>query len=112
MVEITLDQSSVYIGCTPTCQWPSERANRTIKDGIKLRLGSRRTRWVDELPHVLWDFRTQKKSSNSETPFSLTYGTEAMILAEIGMPSARILSTNNNEEELRLNLDLFEEWRE
>ncbi|XP_076906333.1 uncharacterized protein LOC143562407 [Bidens hawaiensis] len=35
-----------------------------------------------------------------------------MIPTEIGIPSARILSTNNNEEELRLNLDLLEERRE
>lgn len=35
-----------------------------------------------------------------------------MIPAEIGIPSARTLSINNNEEELRLNLDLREEGRE
>ncbi|XP_076894775.1 uncharacterized protein LOC143547172 [Bidens hawaiensis] len=74
-----------------------ERANRSIKDGIKARLGTKRTGRVDELPHVLWAFRTQKKSSNSETPFSLTYGTEAMIPAEIGVPSARMLANKDNE---------------
>ncbi|XP_076955392.1 pectinesterase inhibitor 3-like [Bidens hawaiensis] len=54
----------------------------SIKEGIKARLGTKRTGWVDELPHVLWAFRNQKNSSNSETSFSLTYGTEAMIPAE------------------------------
>ncbi|GJR05536.1 reverse transcriptase domain-containing protein [Tanacetum coccineum] len=33
--------------------------------------------------------RTMIKSSNGDTPFSLTYGTEAVIPAEIGMPTLR-----------------------
>ncbi|XP_076897775.1 uncharacterized protein LOC143551159 [Bidens hawaiensis] len=68
--------------------------------------------WVDEFPHVLWASRTQKKTSNSETQFSLTYGTEAMIPAEFGSPSARTLAISSNEEELCLNLNLLEERRE
>ncbi|XP_076935908.1 uncharacterized protein LOC143602800 [Bidens hawaiensis] len=89
-----------------------ERTNETIKDGIKARLGTKRTGWVDELPHVLWALLTQKKSSNSEMPFSLTYGTEAMIPAEIGVPSQRTLTIIDNEKELRMNLDLLEDRRE
>ncbi|XP_076888025.1 uncharacterized protein LOC143538328 [Bidens hawaiensis] len=68
--------------------------------------------WVDELHHVLWAFRTQKNSNNLETPFSLTYGTEAMIPAEIGIPSARVLMIHDNDRELRMNLDLLEERKE
>ncbi|XP_076960124.1 uncharacterized protein LOC143636414 [Bidens hawaiensis] len=45
-------------------------------------------------------------------PFSLTYGTEAMIPAEIGIPSARVLMIDDNDHELRMNLDLLEERRE
>ncbi|XP_076929449.1 uncharacterized protein LOC143593845 [Bidens hawaiensis] len=89
-----------------------ERTNRTIKEGIKARLGTKRTGCVDELPHVLWAFRNQKNSSNSEMPFSLTYGTEAMIPAEIGIPSARVLLINDNDCEIRKNLDLLKERRE
>ncbi|GJX49471.1 reverse transcriptase domain-containing protein [Tanacetum coccineum] len=44
---------------------------------------------MEELPHVLWAHRTMIKSSNGDTPFSLTYGTKAIILAEIGMPTLR-----------------------
>ncbi|XP_076933130.1 uncharacterized protein LOC143598924 [Bidens hawaiensis] len=57
----------------PQANGQVERTNRTIKEGIKARLGTKCTGWVDELPHVLWAFRTQNNSSNSETPFSLTY---------------------------------------
>ncbi|GKF98085.1 hypothetical protein Tco_0296868, partial [Tanacetum coccineum] len=54
------------------------------------------------------------KSSNGETPFSLTYGTEAVILAEIGMPTLRTaeIDPTKNNEALGINLDLIEEIRE
>ncbi|GJV13782.1 reverse transcriptase domain-containing protein [Tanacetum coccineum] len=58
--------------------------------------------------------RTMIKSSHGDTPFSLTYGTEVVIPAEIGMPTCRTatVDTIHNDEELRLNLDLLEERRE
>nr|GEY70973.1 reverse transcriptase domain-containing protein [Tanacetum cinerariifolium] len=54
------------------------------------------------------------KSSHDDTRFSLTYGTEAVIPAEIGMPTYRTTAVDvvNNDEELRLNLDLLEECQE
>ncbi|GJX22672.1 reverse transcriptase domain-containing protein [Tanacetum coccineum] len=70
--------------------------------------------WIEELPHVLWAHRTMIKSSNGETPFSLTYGTEAVIPAEIGMPTLRTteIDLTKNNEALGMNLDLIEERRE
>ncbi|XP_076924185.1 uncharacterized protein LOC143586541 [Bidens hawaiensis] len=53
------------------------------------------------------------KTSNGETPFSLTYGTEAMIPVEIGLPTRRVVMTEqDNEQDLRINLNLAEERRE
>ncbi|GJY13599.1 hypothetical protein Tco_0382908 [Tanacetum coccineum] len=51
------------------------------------------------------------KSSNEGTPFSLTYVTEAVIPAEIGMPTLRTTEIDmvQNDEALKLNLDLLEE---
>nr|GEY76257.1 reverse transcriptase domain-containing protein [Tanacetum cinerariifolium] len=91
-----------------------ERANRRLGEGIKSRLGDGNKNWVEELPHVLWAHRTMIKSSHGDTPFSLTYGTKAVIPTEIGMPTYRTAAVNvvNNDEELRLNLDLLEECRE
>nr|GEY58216.1 reverse transcriptase domain-containing protein [Tanacetum cinerariifolium] len=91
-----------------------ERANRSLGEGIKARLGEGNKNWVEELPHVLWAHRTMIKSSHDDTSFSLTYGTEAVIPAEIGMPTYRTTAVDvvNNDEELRLNLDLLEERRE
>nr|GFA53356.1 reverse transcriptase domain-containing protein [Tanacetum cinerariifolium] len=91
-----------------------KRANRSLREGIKARLGEGNKNWVEELPHVLWAHRTMIKSSHGDTSFSLTYETEAVIPAEIGMPTYRttVVDMVNNDEELRLNLDLLEERRE
>nr|GEW91254.1 retrovirus-related Pol polyprotein from transposon opus [Tanacetum cinerariifolium] len=91
-----------------------ERANRSLGEGIKAHLGEGNKNWVEELPHVLWAHRTMIKSSHDDIPFSLTYETEAVIPAEIGMPTYRTATVDvvNNDEELRLNLDLLEEHRE
>ncbi|GJY57428.1 reverse transcriptase domain-containing protein [Tanacetum coccineum] len=69
---------------------------------------------IEELPHVLWAHRTMIKSSNGETLFSLTYGTKAVIPAEIGMPTLRTADIDpyTNNEALKINLDLIEERRE
>ncbi|GKB37330.1 reverse transcriptase domain-containing protein [Tanacetum coccineum] len=91
-----------------------ERANRSLGEGIKARLGENNKNWIEELPRVLWTHRTMIKSSHGDTPFSLTYGTEVVILAEISMPTYRTAAVDvvHNNEELRLNLDLLKEQRE
>nr|GEU67082.1 reverse transcriptase domain-containing protein [Tanacetum cinerariifolium] len=63
-----------------------ERANRSLGEGIKAR----------------------------ETPFSLTYGTDAVIPVEIGMPTLRTAEVDiiKNDEALEINMDLLEERRE
>ncbi|GJS90676.1 reverse transcriptase domain-containing protein [Tanacetum coccineum] len=85
-----------------------------LGEGIKARLDERSKNWMEELPHVLWAHRTMIKSCNGDTPFSLTYGTEAVIPAEIGMPTLRTAEINleENREALEINLDLLEERRE
>ncbi|GJV23558.1 hypothetical protein Tco_1376253 [Tanacetum coccineum] len=49
---------------------------------------------------------------NGDTPFSLTYETEAVILAEIGMPTLRTKEVNlkENKEALEINLEYW--WYE
>ncbi|GKC87997.1 reverse transcriptase domain-containing protein [Tanacetum coccineum] len=66
-----------------------ERANQSLGEGIKARLGKDNKNWMEEISHVRWAHRTMVKSSNGDTPFLLTYATEAVIPAEIGMPTFR-----------------------
>nr|GEU95859.1 reverse transcriptase domain-containing protein [Tanacetum cinerariifolium] len=87
---------------------------RSLGEGIKSRLKEGNKNWVEEPPHVLWAHRTMIKSSHGDTPFFLTYETEAVIPKEIGMLTYRTTAVDvvNNDEALRLNLDLLEERRE
>ncbi|GJS38300.1 reverse transcriptase domain-containing protein [Tanacetum coccineum] len=90
-----------------------ERANRSLGEGIKARLGEGNKNWTEELPHVIWAHRIMIKFNHGDTLFSLTYGTEAVIPAKIRMPTYRTVAVDAvlNDEELRLNLDLLEEKR-
>jgi len=67
--------------------------------------------WVEELPSILWSYRTTVKVSTGETPFSLCYGSEALISIEIGVPTLRVelFSLESNKQNLRDNLDLLNE---
>nr|GEV48469.1 reverse transcriptase domain-containing protein [Tanacetum cinerariifolium] len=88
-----------------------ERENMSLGEGIKERLDERSKNWLEEISHVLWAQRTMIKSSNRETPFLLTYETEAVILVEIGMTTLRITEVDmiKKDEALGINLDLLEE---
>ncbi|RRT50791.1 hypothetical protein B296_00037883, partial [Ensete ventricosum] len=64
-------------------------------------------------PSILWASRTTPKTSTTESPFNLTFGTEAVLLPEVVYPTFRVEtyeeSTLSNQ--LRANLDLLEERR-
>ncbi|KAK6119715.1 hypothetical protein DH2020_046534 [Rehmannia glutinosa] len=70
--------------------------------------------WVDELPSVLWAYRTTPRTSTGESPFNLTYGSEVIAPTEIGEMSQRVRQYNveHNDTGLRANLDLLDELRE
>ena len=83
-------------------------------NGLKKRLDDAKGKWVEELPHVLWTYRTTPHRSTGETPFSMTYRVEAVIPLETGFPTLRTSSFNskNNNELLERSLDFIEERRE
>ena len=61
--------------------------NKVIESGLKKRLDDARGRWVEELPHVLWTYRTTPRRSTRETPFSMSYRAETVIPIETGFPT-------------------------
>ncbi|GAU39725.1 hypothetical protein TSUD_144910 [Trifolium subterraneum] len=98
----------------PQTNGQAEAANRVLLRGLRRRMGASKGNWIEELHNVLWSYRTTPHSTTRETPFRLTYGTEAVIPVEIGEPSSRIeypLEEDINDELLREELDLVEELR-
>ncbi|GKA15121.1 reverse transcriptase domain-containing protein [Tanacetum coccineum] len=98
----------------PQANGQKEVTNRTLLQGLKTRLGKAKGQWVEELPNVLWAHRKTAKTRNHCTPFSLVYGSEAVLPPKIKVPTYRIQSyeENKNNADLRLNLELLEERRE
>ena len=78
----------------PQANGEAEITNRTLLQEIKARLDQAKGDWVDELYHVLWIYQTTQRVSNGETPFALTFGTEAVIPIELKLPSARVVGFN------------------
>ena len=60
--------------------------------------------WPNELPSVLWAYKITARMSTRETPFCLAYGSEAVILVEVGLTSYRIGNHDGskNDEVMRL----------
>ncbi|GKA03907.1 hypothetical protein Tco_0676688 [Tanacetum coccineum] len=89
----------------------SPRHKERRESTVFKRLGSRGR---STSAHSDWAHRTMIKSSNGDTPFSLTYGTEAVIPAEFRMPTFRTAEVDvaENDEALEINLELLEEKRE
>ena len=69
---------------------------------------------MEELPHVFWTYRTTPRQSTGETPFSITYGAEAVIPLETSFPTLRTsaFTPGGNDRLLEKSLDLIEERRE
>ncbi|KAL0373479.1 UNVERIFIED_CONTAM: hypothetical protein Sradi_3263600 [Sesamum radiatum] len=66
----------------PQANGQVEVTNRILVQGIKRRLEQVGENWAEELTSVMWAYRTTPKGSTGETPFSLVYGTEAIIPAD------------------------------
>ena len=79
-----------------------------------MRLNDAKGKWVEELPHVLWMYRTTLRRSTGETPFSMMYRAEAVIPLETGFPMLKTsaFTSYGNDELLKKSLDLIEERKE
>ena len=87
----------------------AEAVNKTMVNGLKKRLDDTKGRWVEELAHVLWTYRTTPRRSTGETPFSMTYGSEAVIPLEVNFPTQRTTAfcPGANNRLLEKSLDLI-----
>ena len=70
--------------------------------------------WPEELPSILWAYRTTIRTPTEETSFRLAYRSKAVILAEVGLISYKVGNHNESkhDEAMRLQLDLVDEVKE
>ncbi|XP_047259160.1 uncharacterized protein LOC124891469 [Capsicum annuum] len=67
-----------------------EAANKNIKRILRKIVDSNRE-WNEKLSYSLLRYRTTIRTSTGATPYMLVYGSEAMIPAEVEIPSLRII---------------------
>ncbi|XP_016546229.1 uncharacterized protein LOC107846324 [Capsicum annuum] len=65
-------------------------ANKNIKKSLRNIVGGN-TEWHEKLPYALLRYLTTIRKSTGATPYMLVYGSEAVILVEVEIPSLRII---------------------
>ena len=97
----------------PQANGQAEVTNRSLLKIIKTQLEGVKGVWPDELPGVLWAYRTTVRTPTGENPFKLAYGSEAVIPAEAHMANHRVMThqEKDNEEQFRLSLNFIDEVR-
>ena len=90
-----------------------EVKNRFLLKVIKTQLERAKGVWLEELPSILWAYKTMARTPTGETPFLLAYGSETVISAEVGLTSYKVENHDEgkNDEAMRLQLDLLDEVR-
>ena len=91
-----------------------EVTNRTLLKITRAKLDDAKGAWPEELPNVLWAYRTTTRTPTGEIPFRLIYGTKTVIPVEVGVTSVRreMFHEKSNDDQLRVNLDCLDEVRE
>ena len=97
----------------PQANGQVEVTNRSLLKIIKTRLERAKDIWPEELPSILWAYRTATRTPTRETSFRLTYGNEVVIPAVVVLTSYMIHNHDEgrNNEAIRLQLDLVDEVR-
>ena len=70
-----------------------EAANKNLERIIR-KMAERGRDWPEKLPLALWGYRTSIRTATGQTPYSLTYGMEAVLPIELEIPSLRVMLEN------------------
>jgi hypothetical protein len=109
---INIDYASV---AHPKANRQVERANGLILAGLKPRLYEELedygSKWIKELPNVVWGLRTQVSRATGYSPFFLVYGSEVVLPVDLIWTSLKIEQYEEGEAEhtRRSELDSTEE---
>jgi transposase InsO family protein len=97
---ISIDYSSV---AHPEANGQVERVNGLILAGLKPRLYEELedygSKWIEELPKVVWGLRTQVSIATRYSPFFLVYGSEVVLPADLIWTSLKIEQYKEGEAE-------------
>ena len=97
----------------PQSNGQAKASNKTLLLALKKRLHSAKGKWVDELPGVLWVYRTTSQKLTRISSFTLTYGMEAINPTKIEMPIERAeIPEKANAEAIAKDLDTTDELRD
>jgi hypothetical protein len=104
----------------PRCNGQVERANGMVLLGIKDRIfddsSQYATRWLAELPHMIWCLRTQVNLATGYSPLFLVYGLEVVLPTDptdlaFRAPHVQHYEEGKAEETCKVDLNSIEEHR-
>ncbi|XP_039787524.1 uncharacterized protein LOC120653921 [Panicum virgatum] len=101
----------------PRCNSQVERTNGLILQGLKARIFDQiekySSKWILEIPRVVWGLRTQRSRSTGYSPFFMVYGSEAILSTDIAFCAPHTQNYDEGEAETtqRIDLDSAEDHR-
>ena len=101
-------ESKTTICPLPILKPTDKLRSRTLLKIIKTQLDEAKGIWPEELPSVLWKYRTTVRTPAREIPFRLAYKSKAVTPVEVGLTSYRVdnYDERRNSEAMHLQLDL------
>ncbi|KAM0891957.1 hypothetical protein ACQ4PT_026069 [Festuca glaucescens] len=103
-------------GYYPQANGAIEAFNKTLGKVLKKTVTRNRRDWHDRLFESLWAYRVTVRTPTQSTPYSLVYGSEAVLPLEVQLPSLRVAIQDEltKDEQIHLRfqeLDALEEER-
>jgi hypothetical protein len=101
----------------PWCNGQVKRAIGMVLQALKGRIyddaSNYATRWLAELPHIIWGLRIQVSSATGFSSFFLVYGSEAVLPTDVtfGAPRIQVYEEGEAEQTCRIDLNSLEEQR-
>ncbi|KAL0448665.1 UNVERIFIED_CONTAM: hypothetical protein Slati_1422900 [Sesamum latifolium] len=112
MVRGFQNQAVLYINGYPQSNGQTEVTNRIILQSLKTGLEEAKGNWWKNYGEYCGHIERHRRSTG-ESPFSLVYGTEAVVPVEIGEKTLRVqrYEPTSNSSERHVDLDLIQELR-
>ncbi|XP_026434797.1 uncharacterized protein LOC113332475 [Papaver somniferum] len=108
---IKFHSSTIYY---PKGNGQAEATNKTLLRILRRTMHDHPRRWHEQLRLSLWAYHISRRSSTGASPYSLVYGEDSILPAEIAIPSARVdmdSLTTPDEVSRFAHLDTLEERR-